>query len=48
MKQYIVDLQSFRVEANTEIEAMVKAEEMLKTKSFCPVIEDIEEVDEST
>jgi hypothetical protein len=45
MKQYIVDLQSFRVEASTEAEALQKAEQLLKNKSFQPLVEAVEEVD---
>ena len=45
MKQYLIDLKSFRVEAPTEIAAMLRAEEMLKSKQFVPEVEYVEETD---
>jgi hypothetical protein len=40
--QFIVNLQSFRVEAKDEIDAQIKAEEMLAVESLLPLIESIE------
>jgi hypothetical protein len=45
MKQYIVDLQSFRVEASTEIEAWSIAEQMIKAGTAVLKVEVVEEVD---
>ncbi len=43
MKEYIVNLQSFRVQAESKQEAREKVEGVLKRCAYQPVIEDIED-----
>ncbi len=44
--QYIINLQSFRVEALDEVHAQMKAEEMIAVNVLVPLIESIEKEDE--
>jgi hypothetical protein len=46
MKQYIIDLQSFRVDANSLQEAVRKAECMLILGNIQVIVEAAEEVDD--
>ncbi len=43
MKEFIVHIQSFRVQAESEQEAREKAEGVLRRCAYQPLIEDVEE-----